>query len=278
MRQLIGIELFKISKRPRTYIGFGTIAFIVLSFELAAFGSGEALFGLVFKNLQDLFHFEGNLINVNFVIYLLMNTLLFHVPILVCLVTGDMISGEASKGSLRLLLQRPYSRTQIFFAKWIAASIYTVSLILFAGLLAYGLGYLLFGDGDLFVVRQMINVINEDDVVWRFLAGLGVGILAMLVVSSLSLMISSFVNNSIGPIVGTIAVIIVLSVLSTLMATVLEPVLPYLFTTHFIKWQYFFDPELDWPKISNAIVVLAGYVIVFTSIGWWNFKRKDILT
>lgn len=278
MRQLIRIELFKISKRPRTYIGFGTIAFIVLSFEFAAFGNGEALFGLVFKNLQEMFRLEGTIINVNFVTYLLMNTLLFHVPILVCLVTGDMISGEASKGSLRLLLQRPFSRTQIFFAKWIAASIYTISLVLFAGLLAYGLGYLLFGDGDLFVVRQMINVINEDDVAWRFLFGLGIGVLAMLVVSSLSLMISSFVNNSIGPIVGTIAIIIVLTVLSTLMVNILEPILPYLFTTHFIKWQYFFDPELDWPVINNAIYVLIGYIVLFTVVGWLNFKRKDILT
>lgn len=278
MIQLIRVELFKITKRPRTYIGFGTIAFIVLAFEFAAYGNGEALFGLVFKNLQEMFRLEGNIINVNFVTYLLMNTLLIHVPILVCLVTGDMISGEASKGSLRLLLQRPFSRTQIFFAKWIAASVYTVSLVLFAGILAYSLGYLLFGEGDLFVVRQVINVINADDVAWRFLYGLGIGILAMLVVSSLSLMISSFVNNSIGPIVGTIAIIIILTVLSTLMVNILEPILPYVFTTHFIKWQYFFDPELDWPVINNAIFVLIGYIILFTGIGWLNFKRKDILT
>ncbi|MDA7803533.1 ABC transporter permease [Crocinitomix sp.] len=278
MRQLIRIELFKISKRPRTYIGFGTIAFIVLAFEFAAMGNGQALFGLVFKNLQGMFRMEGNIINVNFVTYLLMNTLLFQVPILVVLVTGDMISGEASKGSLRLLLQRPYSRTQIYFAKWIAASIYTITLVLFAGLLAYGLGYLLFGEGDLFVFRQMINIINADDVVWRFGFGLGIGVLAMLVVSSLSLMISSFVNNSIGPIVGTIAVIIVLTVLSTLMVNLIAPILPYLFTTHFIKWQYFFDPEIDWPTINNAVVVLIAYIVVFTGVGWWNFRRKDILT
>lgn len=127
MRQLIRIELFKISKRPRTYIGFGTIAFIIFAFEFAAMGNGEALFGLIFKNLQSMFSMEGNIINVNFVTYLLMNTLILQVPILLVLVTGDMISGEASKGSLRLLLQRPYSRTQIFFAKWIAASVYTIT-------------------------------------------------------------------------------------------------------------------------------------------------------
>lgn len=278
MIQLIRIELFKIRKRPRTYIGFGTLAFIILAFQLGALANGEALFGLVFKNLSSMFRMEGSIINVNFLTYLMMNTLLIHVPILVCLVTGDMISGEASKGSLRLLLQRPYSRTQIFFAKWIAASVYTVSLLIFAAVLSYGLGYLMFGSGDLFVVRTMINIVNEGDVAWRFMYGFGIGVLAMLVVSSLSLMISSFVNNSIGPIVGTIAIIIILTVLSALMSSILEPILPYLFTTHFIKWQYFFDPEIDWPTIKNAVFVLIGYIVLFTGIGWWNFRRKDILT
>jgi ABC-2 type transport system permease protein len=91
-------------------------------------------------------------------------------------------------------------------------------------------------------------------------------------------MISSFVNNSIGPIVGSIAVIIILTVLSTLMVNLIEPILPYLFTTHFIKWQYFFDPEINWPMINKAVVVLIAYTIIFTLIGWWNFRRKDILT
>ncbi len=277
MKELLRTELFKITRRPRTYIGFGTIAFIILIFEMAAKAKGEMLFGLIFQSLSSMFRLEGSLINVNFLVYLLMNTLLIHVPILVCLVTGDMISGEASKGSLRMLLQKPFSRSQIFFAKWITASIYTISLLIFAGILAYGLGYLLFGSGDLFVMRSMINVIDADDVAWRFLGGFGIGVLSMLVVSSLSLMISSFVNNSIGPIVGTIAIIIIMTVIGTLLMSVIDPVLPYLFTTHFIKWQYFFDPEIKWAMIYKAIAVLTGYIVLFTAIGWWNFRRKDIL-
>lgn len=278
MRRLVAVELFKIMKRPRTYIGFGTLLFIILAFQGALAAQGDEIIGLGVQNLKSVFRFEGEIITVNFVTYMLMTTLIIHVPILVCLVTGDMISGEASKGSLRLLVQRPYSRGQIFMAKWIAGSLYTIALVLFAGLITYFLGLVLFGDGDLIVFRQGINVIESTDLGWRFLAGFGLGILAMLVVSSLSMMISSFVNNSIGPIVGTIAIIIILNVLSALMTSLLKPALPYIFTTHFTKWQYFFDAELKWGSIYNAIFVLSGYIIVFTLIGWWNFKRKDILT
>ncbi|MCG8576060.1 MAG: ABC transporter permease [Flavobacteriales bacterium] len=278
MRNLLKVELFKIMKRPRTYIGFGTILFIILAFQFALAAEGDAIIGMGIQNLKSVFRFEGEIITVNFVTYMLMTTLIIHVPILVCLVTGDMISGEASKGSLRLLVQRPYTRGQIFMAKWLAGAIYTIALLLFAAIMTYALGYLLFGSGDLIVFRKGINVLEANDVAWRFICGFGVGTLAMLVVSSLSMMISSFVNNSIGPIVGTIAIIIILNVLSALLTSLLQPVLPYIFTTHFIKWQYFFDSEIDWGSIYNAIFVLIAYIVVFTLIGWWNFKRKDILT
>jgi ABC-2 type transport system permease protein len=278
VRRLLAVELFKIMKRPRTYIGFGTILFIILAFQGALAAEGEAIIGLGIQNLKSVFRFEGEIITVNFVTYMLMTTLIIHVPILVCLVTGDMISGEAGKGSLRLLLQRPYTRGQIFMAKWLAGAIYTIALLLFAALITYLLGYLLFGTGDLIVFRRGINVIEAYDVGWRFIYGFGIGVLAMLVVQSLSMMISSFVNNSIGPIVGTIAIIIILNVLTALMATLLKPILPYVFTTHFTKWQYFFDAEIEWDNIYNAIIVLISYIVVFTLIGWWNFKRKDILT
>jgi len=278
MMTLLKIELYKILKRPRTYIGFGAILLIVLALEFAFFAEGETLIGLVFQNLDSVFRMEGKIISVNFLTYMLLNVLIIHVPILICLVTGDIISGESANGSLRLLMQRPYSRIKIYMAKWFAGIIYTIALVLFLGLVSYTLGYLLFGDGDLIVFRRGVHVFEADDVQWRFIYAFGMGILSMMVVASLSIMISSFTNNSIGPIVGTIAILIVLNIISTVAANVLQPVLPYLFTTHFIKWQYFFDTSVDWGAIRTAGIVQAAYIVLFTTIGLINFKRKDILT
>jgi len=278
MRTLLKIELYKILKRPRTYIGFGAILLIVLALEFAFFAEGETLIGFVFQNLSSVFRLEGKIITMNFLTYMLLNVLILHVPILICLVTGDIISGESANGSLRLLLQRPYSRAKIYMAKWTAGVIYTIALVVFLGLVSYLLGAALFGDGDLIVFRRGVHVFDAADVQWRFIGAFGMGILSMMVIASLSIMISSFTNNSIGPIVGTIAVLIVLNIISTVAANVLQPILPYIFTTHVIKWQYFFDTTIDWGAIQTAIVVQVVYIIVFTAIGLINFKRKDILT
>jgi ABC-2 type transport system permease protein len=278
MIQLTIIELFKIVKRPRTYIGFLAIFLTVGAMQLAMYYEGEELISIAIQNLENDFRLEGKIINTNLMTYILLNSLIIHIPILICLVTGDSIAGEASSGTLRLILQRPYTRTQIYLAKAFSGFIYTISLIIFLALMTYVLGYFLFGSGDLIVLRRGVTVISSDDVVWRFCLAFCSGALSMLVVASLSMMISSFVNNAIGPIVGTISIIIGLNIIFTLGAPLFKDVIPYIFTSHFIKWQYFFDFQIEIDKLKLSVIVQLAYIIVFNTIGIFHFNRKDILS
>ena len=278
MMQLTLIELFKIIKRPRTYIGFLAIFLTVGAMQLAMYYEGEELISIAIQNLENDFRLEGKIINTNLMTYILLNSLIIHIPILICLVTGDSIAGEASSGTLRLILQKPYSRTQIYLAKALSGFIYTISLIIFLALMTYVLGYFLFGSGDLIVLRRGVTVISSDDVVWRFCLAFCSGALSMLVVASLSMMISSFVNNAIGPIVGTISIIIGLNIIFTLRAPLFKNLIPYIFTSHFIKWQYFFDFQIEINKLKLSVIVQLAYIIVFNTIGIFHFNRKDILS
>lgn len=278
MIRLINIELYKVFKRPRTYIGFLAIFITVAAIQLAMYFEGEELIALAIQNLENDFRLEGKIINVNLMTYILLNSLIIHIPILICLVTGDTIAGEASSGTLRMILLRPFSRTQIYLAKTITGFIYTISLILFLAIMTYGMGYLLFGTGDLIVLRRGVTVLGSDDVMWRFFFAFCTGALSMLVVASLSMMISSFVTNAIGPIVGTISIIIALNIIFTLGAPLFKDIIPYVFTSHFVKWQYFFDFNLNMPALKTSIIVQICYIIVFSAVGIWNFNRKDILS
>ena len=278
MIQLTLIELSKIIKRPRTYIGFLAIFLTVGIMQLAMYFEGEEMIALAIQNLENDFRLEGKIINTNLMTYILLNSLIIQIPILVCLITGDSIAGEASSGTLRLILQRPYTRTKIYLAKALCGFIYAVSLIIFLALMTYVLGYFLFGGGDLIVLRRGVTVISSDDVVWRFILAFCSGGLSMIVVASLSMMISSFVNNAIGPIVGTIAIIICLNIIFTLGAPLFKELIPYIFTSHFVKWQYFFDFNIEVDKIKLSILVQLAYILLFNFIGIIHFNRKDILT
>lgn len=278
MHKLVRIELFKIFRRGRTYIGFGAILLIVTAIEVAVSIEGKAILDFAIQHLEDSFMMQGNLINVNLVMHIILNSLIIQIPFLIALVTGDLLAGESNAGTFRLLLTRPVSRTRLVIAKFLAGWIYTVALMVFMFLLSLGLGYVLLGTGDLIVLTDSINIFTEGDIMWRFLSAYGFGILVMTAVAALSFMFSAFATNSIGPIIGTIAVIIGLTIISTVGATIMKPVNPFLFTTHLNSWQLFFDYELDMPKIVRALSVVLGSSILFFSIALYHFRRKDILS
>ncbi len=278
MNKLVIIELYKIFTKPRTYIGFGAVFLIVLSIQLGFYFEGEELLDFVIQNLKESFIFEGKLINAFTVSYVVLNSLWIHIPILIALVAGDLIAGEANSGTFRLILTRPVSRAKLLFAKFFAGFTYTYLVIILMILMSIGLGEILFGPGDLLMLKGTVNIFSAEDALWRFGLAYAYGILSMTVVASLSFMLSAFAENSIGPIIGTIAIIIGLTVISTLGFSLLKPVIPYLFTTYLPSWQLFFDYELDMTRIFRAVVVDLAYIIIFLSVTFYHFTKKDILS
>jgi ABC-2 type transport system permease protein len=278
MNKLVKIELYKIFTKPRTYIGFGAVFLIVVAIQLGFYFEGEDILGFVIENLKDSFIFEGDLINVYTVSYIVLNSLWIHVPILIALVTGDLIAGEANSGTFRLILTRPVSRTKLLAAKFFAGWTYTYMVIILMIILSVGLGSLLFGSGDLLLLKGTLNIFSASDALWRFGLAYAYGILSMTVVASLAFMLSAFAENSVGPIIGTFAIIIGLTIITTLGFSLLAPVIPWLFTTYLPSWQLFFDYELDMAKITRAVFVDLGYIFVFLSITFLYFRKKDILS
>lgn len=143
MINLVSIELYKIRKKPRSFIGFGAIAVIVLLIEVALYIDGQSYLQFVIQQVEQSFQIDGKIINGNLVTYVLLQTLIVQMPLLVALVTGDLISGEAASGSIRLLVTKPVSRANIVLSKFAAGSVYTLLLIVWLGILSLGLGLLI---------------------------------------------------------------------------------------------------------------------------------------
>lgn len=278
MFNLIQIEVFKIFKRSRSYIGFAAIAAIVLVIEFALYLDGKHFLEMAVQNLRDSFSFDGNLLNGYLAVFIILNSLWIHIPFLIALISGDLLAGEAASGTFKLLLSRPISRFKLVVAKFIAGFIYTLALILFMALLSVGLGILLFGKGDLMVVQNTIYVFSQDDVAWRIASAFSFSILSMTAVSALAFLFSSLAENSIGPIIGTMSVIIALFIFSSIDLSLFTALKPFLFTNYLGAWRLFFEEPLNSVKIMKAALVLVAHVVVFFGITAFNFKRKDILT
>ena len=279
MMTLVGIELYKIFKKWRTYIGFIAIGVLVSILHTAMVFEGSNTIDFMTRGIQDSFVFVGNLLNGYFLSYLIMNSLAIHIPFLIALVAGDLLAGEATAGTYRLLLTRPVSRTQIVTSKFLAAVIYTILLILWLAFMSLVVGIIIFGTGELLVLSSdAIIIFEKSDILWRFFFAYTFAALGMSVIAGLAFLFSSLVENAIGPIVSTMAVIIVFLIISNIQVDFFQTIKPYLFTNYIMSWRLLFDDPIDVSEITKAISVLLVHLLFFFSLTLYLFQRKDILT
>jgi ABC-2 type transport system permease protein len=291
MWTILQIELFKIFKRPRTYIAFAAIAAIVLLIQLALYLNGISYVAFMLQSLER-FKVEGEpVINGSFVCYFILQTLLIHVPLLIALVGGDMIAGEANMGTLRLLISKPVSRSTLLMSKFLATTAYTLLLLIWMAILSLLISLLIFGSGDLLVFQgDAVIQIEKADVFWRYLAAFGFAAIAMTTVASLSFLLSVFAENAIGPIVATMSIVIVLTILTTMELPLFLSMKPYLFTSHMLGWKGFFDVKVGpdnstikgsvahMPSILKSAGILIGHIIFFVGLAIAIFRKKDVLS
>ncbi len=291
MYNLFKLELYKIFKRPRTYLSFAAITALIVIIQIGLLKDGKEYISFVLADLGNSFEINGNLCNGYFVCFCILQLLLIHVPLLIALIAADMISGEANMGTLRLLLSKPITRTEFVLAKFAAASVYTLLLLIWVAILALFVSMAIFGTDDIFLVKNNYAVqIAKDDIFWRYIGAFFFAALAMLTVAALAFFLSQFAENSIGPIVATMSIIIVFTIFSTMSIPIFNKIKPYMFTTHMVAWKEFFDVKVNADnesivgtiqrpdKIINSALILIAHIVGFVGISVYSLKKKDILS
>ncbi len=285
------IELYKIFKRPRTYLAFAAITALIGVIQLGLKVDGKEYTEFVMADFATSFSVDGNILNGYFICYVILQLLLVHVPLLIALIAADMISGEANMGTLRLLLTKPQSRTAILLAKFLAAVVYTLLLLIWIAIMGLLFSMLIFGTDDLFLMKSSyVVIVKESDVFWRYAGAFCFAALAMVTVAALGFFLSFFAENSIGPIVATMSVIVVCTILSTMNIPLFNTIKPFLFTSHMNNWKEFFDFKVNDAneaiigtiqnpqKIIQSSCILFAHIVGFVGAAIILFRKKDILS
>lgn len=276
---LFGFEAYKTFSRWRTYISFGVLALIVVMTEIVMRVSAREIVGGMMKPFQRDFIIAGNILNAWFITAFIMNSLHFHIPFLITLVAGDIVSSEATAGTVRFLLIRPPSRQGILTAKYLVALFYTAALVCFFALLCLVMGLALFGSGDLIMHRLgqfSVVFIPEAEIPLRMLLAFVAAVWSMTVVASVAFLFSTMAENSIGPIIGTMAVVICFLIFGNLPLAFFRQLRPFFFTTHMLLWQGFFDRSIPWWEIGASALILGLHNAALFLCASLIYRRKDI--
>lgn len=290
MWTIFQLEVFKIFKKPRTYISFVAITAITGLIQMAIYADGQRYMDFFLNDIKDNFDVIGNPLNGYFVCFVILQTLLVHVPLLVVLISADMIAGEANMGTLRLLLTRPPSRSKLLFAKFFASSFYIFILLIWIAVTGLFLSLWIFGkDGMINAKSYEIILLNKDDLFWRYLLAFGFAFVALSTVGALGFFLSVFAENSLGPIVATMSIVIVMTILSTLEIPLFERMRPFFFTSHMIGWKGFFEMKMNadgsaipgtvrnLPAVMKSLSVLLLHISGLFFASWYVFRKKDIV-
>jgi ABC-2 type transport system permease protein len=270
-------EFIKILAKPRSYIGIGALTLLICIILFAMKADGSSFISFVTSSFEQTLSFNGTILNGNLIAFIILQMLIVHIPLLVALVTGDLISGEAAMGTVRMLATKPISRTKIVISKFIAGAVYTFILTLWLIFLSLFVSKFIFGSGDLIVLNsEGLVILKEQDILWRYGLSFIVAFLSLLTVSSVSICFSAFAENSIGPIVSTMAVIILFTIIGSMEVSVFQNIKPFLFTTHMASWRSFFEDPVPYSKIFNSIIILVVHNILLVSIAIIKFNKKDI--
>tara|TARA_B110000438_G_scaffold295646_1_gene338976 strand:+ start:259 stop:1098 length:840 start_codon:yes stop_codon:yes gene_type:complete len=277
IKNLIKNEAIKTLHKKRTYISF-ILIFILIPFIVAAIENGGKTLELkIYGQLADSFLFYGSVINGYLSTYIIIAILISHMPFLSTIVASEIVSGEYSKGTFRMYLTRPISRSKVLMSKLIIVLLYTTIMMLFFFAYTLFISYLWLGGGDLAVFHEGLLLLAEDDVLWRFFLAFILSNLVMLSVSCLCFSISTISRNSVTPIIITISIVFIGTAIAFIPIPIFEKINPFLFTGYVDIFLTAFHDPLPLDKYYNLFIVTSLWSLIFIIISFKSFKNKDIL-
>ena len=162
MQYLLKAEIFKLFKQSKTYYALGALFSIELLILFSAYYQGTTIIDLLLENLKQKFYFEGTLLNGNLLIYLILNTLWFHLPLILMIVVSGTLTSEYKDRTLQTIMLQPVSKWKYILSKYLVAIAFTLLVVGLLAISSFGLSYAFFGKGDLVVYLNGLNFFDAE--------------------------------------------------------------------------------------------------------------------
>jgi ABC-2 type transport system permease protein len=196
----------------------------------------------------------------------------FFLPLIVAVVSGDSIAGEAGLGTLRYVLTVPVGRGRLLTVKTLAIATFTalsVILVAFIGLIT---GAVLFGLHALVLLSG--DTVSLGNGLIRTLGVVAYVTIALFALAAGGLFISTLTENAIAAMAATVSIAIFSALLDAVPQ--LSAIHPALLTDHWLGFGELLRSSISWPDLGSWTGIHLGYAAVFLSLAWSRITTKDI--
>jgi len=193
-------------------------------------------------------------------------------PIVIAVVAGDSLSGEAQAGTVRYAMIVPVSRTKWLAMKAAGVFLFVIVAAVVMFVVALVVGFALFGVRDLTLLSG--DTVGVGNGIAR-MAGVAVyAILSLTGLCAVGLFISSLTEVPLAAMAGTALV----PVISTVCVAIpqLAVIQPGLLTYHWLDLTTFLFAQPDWGLLQQGLWVQAAWVVIFGALAWARVASADV--
>jgi ABC-2 type transport system permease protein len=268
--RLLGSELRLVFRRLRNLALLGVLVALPLLLGIALWAAAPHGGGGGGPDASFIDQLAGNGVFLSFIALTIMMTLVL--PLVVAVVSGDSIAGEAGYGTLRYLLTVPAGRARLLSVKYTAVVVFGLASCLLVSVVSLIVGVTLFPVGPVTLLSG--TTVSLADGLLRLLFVTLYVTAAMAALGAIGLAISTLTEHAI----GAIAAIMIIAVASEVSDNVPQfaVVHPYL-PTH---WWLSFDSLLRSPiatgDLTHGLLSFGIYVVIFGSIAWARFTTANV--
>jgi ABC-2 type transport system permease protein len=213
----------------------------------------------------------GNGVFLALVVLAFMLTVLM-LPLMVAVVAGDAIAGEAALGTLRGLLTVPAGRARLLTIKYASILTFCLTACLLVAAVALIMGLALFPAGP-------VTTLSGTTV------SLGAGVLRVLLVAvycaaalaslgAIGLAASTLTQHPVGAIASLLVVVVGSEIADQVPQ--LSGIHPYLPSHFWLAWADLFRSPVAWSGIGHGLLSFALYFAIFGAVAWARFTSADI--
>lgn len=196
----------------------------------------------------------------------------FFLPLIISVVAGDAIAGEAGLGTLRYLLTVPVGRGRVLAVKTVAVATFTALAVLVVAVLGLITGAVLFGLHSLVLLSG--DTVSLGAGLVRTLGVVVYVTIALFALASGGLFISTLTENAIAAMASAVSI----AVFSALLDAVpqLSAIHPALLTDHWLGYGELLRTSISTADIIRWTLLHLAYAAIFLSLAWSRLTTKDI--
>jgi ABC-2 type transport system permease protein len=228
-------------------------------------GGGPSSGGAAFFN-----QLAGNGVFLTFIALSLL--LILVLPVVMAVISGDSVAGEAGYGTLRYLLTVPAGRTRLLAVKYLAIVVWAVVATFIVSVVALLVGVILFPVGPVTLLSGTTVSLGAGLV--RVLFVTLYVCAAMAALGAIGLAVSTFTEHAI----GAIAAVMILVVASEVVDQIPQfaTVAPYLPTHWWNSFDALLRTPVDTTTLWHGLLSFAIYAALFCAIAWARFTSADV--